>query len=116
MYRKSVNPSTTLPFNGLTEYCKPPTISPAWAYILSYLSNFWWAYRRGGLYTGDGEGLIHGRSFVSIINKSVINRKINIFLRAAVCKYRLEVCKMKKFKIFQLCQNIIGLGKLLLEI
>ena len=35
-------------------------------------------------------------------------------LRAPVCKYRLEVCKMKKLKIPKLCQNI-GLGKLFLE-
>ena len=36
------------------------------------------------------------------------------FLRAAVHKYRLGVCKMKKSKILKLCQ-IIGLGKLFLE-
>ena len=35
-------------------------------------------------------------------------------LRAAVRKYRLGVCKMKKSKIPKLCQ-IIGLGKLFLE-
>ena len=35
-------------------------------------------------------------------------------LRAAVRKYRLGVCKMKKSKILKLCQNI-GLGKLFLE-
>ena len=35
-------------------------------------------------------------------------------LRAAVRKYRLGVCKMKKSKIPKLCQNI-GLGKLFLE-
>lgn len=36
------------------------------------------------------------------------------YLRAAVRKYRLGVCKMKKSKIPKLCQNI-GLGKLFLE-
>ena len=35
-------------------------------------------------------------------------------LRAAVRKYRLGVCKMKKTKIPKLCQNI-GVGKLFLE-
>ena len=35
-------------------------------------------------------------------------------LRAAVPKYRLEVCKMKKSKIPKLCQDI-GLGKLFLK-
>ena len=35
-------------------------------------------------------------------------------LRAAVRKYRLGVCKLKKSKIPKLCQNI-GLGKLFLE-
>ena len=40
--------------------------------------------------------------------------KILSALRAAVRKYRLGVCKMKKSKIPKLCQNI-GLGKLFLE-
>ena len=35
-------------------------------------------------------------------------------LRAAVRKYRLGLCEMKKSKILKLCQNI-GLGKLFLE-
>ena len=35
-------------------------------------------------------------------------------LRAAVGKYRLGVCKMKKLKIPKFCQNI-GLGELFLE-
>ena len=38
---------------------------------------------KGGLIYGEGWGLIHGRSFVLVINKSdinksVINRKINM--------------------------------------
>jgi hypothetical protein len=33
-------------------------------------------YRGGGLIYG---GLIHGRSFVLVLNKSVINRKINMY-------------------------------------
>ena len=39
---------------------------------------------------------------------------ILVDLRAAVSKYRLGVCKMKKSKIPKICQNI-GLGKLFLE-
>ena len=35
-------------------------------------------------------------------------------LRAAIPKFRLEVCKMKKSKIPKLCQNI-GLDELFLE-
>ena len=35
-------------------------------------------------------------------------------LRAAVPKFRLEVCKMKKSKIPKLCQNL-GLDELFLE-
>ena len=38
----------------------------------------------------------------------------NKILRAAVRKYRLGACKMKKSKIPKLCQNI-ALGKLFLE-
>ena len=37
-----------------------------------------------------------------------------VYLRAAVRKYRLGVCKMKKLKIPKLFQNI-GLGKVFLE-
>ena len=42
------------------------------------------------------------------------NFKVTAFLRAAVRKCRLGVCKMKQSKIPKLCQSI-GLGKLFLE-
>jgi hypothetical protein len=38
----------------LQEYRKPPTISPALPYII--LSDFWWAYTRGGAYIRGGGG------------------------------------------------------------
>ena len=53
---------------------KPPTISPG---LIFFRKRFLMGlYKEGGLYTGGG-GLIHGRSFVLVINKSVINREIN---------------------------------------
>ena len=51
-----------------TVYRKPPTISPGLIYFRKRFLM--------GLYTG---GLIHGRSFVLVINKSVINREINVY-------------------------------------
>ena len=59
-------------------YRKPPTISPGLIYFRKrFLMGL---YKGGGLIYG---GLIHGRSFVLVINKSdinksVINRKINM--------------------------------------
>ena len=55
-------------------YRKPPTISPGLIYFRKRFLM--------GLYKGGG--LIHGRSFVSVINKSdlnksVINREINVY-------------------------------------
>jgi hypothetical protein len=49
--------------------------------LYPFVSDFLWAYTRWGLYTG---GLIHGRSFVLVINKSdikksVMNREINVY-------------------------------------
>jgi hypothetical protein len=68
------------------QYRKPPTISSGLIYFRKrFLKGLYkggpWAYIQGGLYTG---GLIHGRSFVLVINKSginksVINRKINMY-------------------------------------
>jgi hypothetical protein len=70
-------------------YRKPPTISPGLIYFRKrFLMGLYkggliygWAYIRVGLYT---DGLIHGRSFVLVINKSdinksVINREINVY-------------------------------------
>ena len=54
----------------------------------------------------------HLRCFGTVFQKPY--RYFSIALRAAVRKYRLGVCKMKKSKIPKLCQNI-GLGKLFLE-
>ena len=45
-------------------------------------------------------------------NADLLNKSWS--LRAAVRKYRLGACKMKKSKIPKLCQNI-ALGKLFLE-
>ena len=47
-------------------------------------------------------------------NSKLFNNRPGETLRAAVRKYRLGVCKMKKSKISKLCQNI-ALGKLFLE-
>ena len=44
----------------------------------------------------------------------IMNAFVFLYLRAAVSKYRLGVCKMKKSKIPKLCQNI-GLGELFVE-
>ena len=53
--------------------------------------------------------------FFNPVTQTEIESEImNTPLRAAVRKYRLRVCKMKKSKIPKLCQNI-GLGKLFLE-
>ena len=61
-------------------YRKHPTISPGLIYFRKRF--VMGLYKGGGLYTGGG--LIHGRSFVLVINKSdinksVINRKINMY-------------------------------------
>ena len=58
---------------------KSPTISPG---LIYFRKRFLMCLYKGvGLYTG---GLIHGRSFVLVINKSdinklVINREINVY-------------------------------------
>ena len=65
----------------LVIYHKPPTISPG---LIYFRKRFLMGLYKGGggLYTG---GLIHGRSFVLVINKSdinkslVINREINVY-------------------------------------
>ena len=44
------------------------------------------------------------------LEKSVVQ----LYLRAAIPKFRLDVCKMKKSKIPKLCHNL-GLDQLLLE-
>jgi hypothetical protein len=68
-----VNLARALPINSLKNYRKPPTKSPGLIYFRKRFLM--------GLYKG---GLIHGRSFVLVINKSdinksVINRKINMY-------------------------------------
>jgi hypothetical protein len=60
-------------------YRKPPTISPG---LIYFRKRFLMGLYKGGLIYGGG--LIHGRSFVLVINKSdinksVINRKINVY-------------------------------------
>jgi hypothetical protein len=65
----------------LGQYRKPPTISPG---LIYFRKRFLMGLYKGGLIYGGGGGLIHGRSFVlvinkSYINKSVINRKINMY-------------------------------------
>jgi hypothetical protein len=61
------------------QYRKPPTISPG---LIYFRKRFLMGLYKGGLiYTG---GLIHGRSFVLVINKSdknksVINREIYVY-------------------------------------
>ena len=57
----------------------------------------------------DAEGKLRNFTFLTVAAQP----KARV-LRAAVRKYRLGVCKMKKSKIPKLCQNI-GLGKLFLE-
>ena len=59
----------------------------------------------------EGEG---GRGKQDALWEMCKWRIVKTDLRAAVRKYRLGVCKMKKSKIPKLCQNI-GLGKLFLE-
>ena len=66
--------------NVQTVYRKPPTISPG---LIYFRKRFLMGLYKGGLTYGGG-GLIHGRSFVleinkSDINKSVIDRKINVY-------------------------------------
>jgi hypothetical protein len=57
-------------------YRKPPTISPGLIYFRKrFLMGL---YKGGGLYTG---GLGHGRSFVLVINKSVINDREKTCIR-----------------------------------
>ena len=57
------------------KYRKPPTISPGLILFRKRFLTGLYLYK-GGLYTGGA--YIHGRSFVLVINKSVINRKINM--------------------------------------
>jgi hypothetical protein len=64
----------------ISPYRKPPTVSPG---LIYFRKRFLMGLYKGGggLYTG---GLIHGRSFVLVINKSdinksVINREINVY-------------------------------------
>jgi hypothetical protein len=60
-------------------YRKPPTISPG---LIFFRKRFLMGLYKGGLDTGGGGGgggVIHGRSFVLVINKSAINRKINMY-------------------------------------
>ena len=53
---------------------KPPTISPGLIYFRKrFLMGLYKVGGGGGLYTG---GLIHGRSFVLVINKSDINKSV----------------------------------------
>jgi hypothetical protein len=61
-------------------YRKPPTISPG---LIYFRKRFLMGLYKGGGGLIYGGGLIHGRSFVLVINnsdinKSVINRKINM--------------------------------------
>ena len=51
------------------QYRKPPTISPG---LIYFRKRFLMGLYKGCLYTG---GLIHGRSFVLVINKSDISHK-----------------------------------------
>ena len=59
-------------------YRKPPTISPG---LIYFRKRFLMGLYQDGLIYG---GLIHGRSFVLVINKSdinksVLNREINVY-------------------------------------
>ena len=63
----------------MSAYRKPPTISPGLIYVRK---RFLMGLYKGGLIYGGG--LIHGQSFVLVINKSdinksVINREINMY-------------------------------------
>jgi hypothetical protein len=62
-----------VPYCCEIKYRKPPTISPG---LIYFRKRFLMGLYKEGLYTG---GLMHGRSFVLVINKSVINRKINMY-------------------------------------
>jgi hypothetical protein len=55
--------------NNLLNYRKPPTISPG---LIYFRKRFLMGLYKGGLIYGGG--LIHGRSFVLVINKSDINK------------------------------------------
>ena len=53
-------------------YSKPPTISPG---LIYFRKRFLMGLYKGGLiYGGGGGGLIHGQSFVLVINKSNIKQ------------------------------------------
>ena len=73
--------NSTSTFTLYFKYRKPPTISPGLIYFRKRFLMGLYKGGGGGLYTG---GLIHGRSFVLVINKSdinksVINREINVY-------------------------------------
>ena len=53
---------------------RPPTINPG---LIFFRKRFLMGLYKGGLYTGGG--LIHGQSLVLVMNKSVINSKINMY-------------------------------------
>jgi hypothetical protein len=85
-------PSNIIHYPHKSLYHKPPPISPGFIYFRKqFLKDLYKGRRgliyKGGLYTRVGAyiqgGLIHGQSFVFInksgINKSVINRKINMY-------------------------------------
>ena len=56
---------------GKMRYRKPPTISPG---LIYFRKRFLMGLYKGGLIYG--EGLIHGQSFVLVINKSDINKSV----------------------------------------
>jgi hypothetical protein len=58
------------------KYRKLPTISPG---LLFFCHAIFDGLIQAGAYIQGGGELIHGQSFVSVINKSVINRKINMY-------------------------------------
>ena len=87
-------PSNIIHYPHKSLYHKPPPISPGFIYFRKQFLMHGLLMHGGGLYTRGGGlytrvgayiqgGLIHGQSFVFInksgINKSVINRKINMY-------------------------------------
>jgi hypothetical protein len=68
MLKQSVNPSH---LNGFLEYRKSLTINPGLYFLWAYTGGGLTVYTRGRAYTWT-------IFCVSIINKSVINRKINM--------------------------------------
>ena len=73
-------PSNIIHYPHKSLYHKPPPISPGFIYFRKQFLMGLYKGRRGAYIQG---GLIHGQSFVFInksgINKSVINRKINMY-------------------------------------